>query len=175
MADFSNRAYLFKNGKAVASNVVKGTLSPRVTVHKRAVEPHYERYGKVTYIISVSNGTEAVKAVTLSDDLGGSVGASPLSYINGTAAIFIGGERQSIAPDATSPALVFGGIELPAGAVATIVYQARVSFCAGDTITNAVTLTGDGIETPLVAANTITRDKRINGGEPPFTYSVKDI
>lgn len=174
MGDFSNRAYLFWSGNVTASNVVRGTLLPRVSVFKSAVEPHYEICGKVTYVISIVNGTNAPKTVTLSDDLGGVGCVSPLSYIDGTAAIFIGGARRQIVPEVTSPVLIFGGIELPAGATAIIVYQARVSACAGDAITNTVTVTGDGIERSLVATHTITRFKKINGGEPPFTYLICD-
>lgn len=175
MADFSNRAYLFWGEKSVASNIVRGTLSPRVSVFKSAIEPHYEICGKVTYVISIVNCTNAPKTVAFSDDLGAAGGVSPLSYIEGTTAIFIGGARRQIVPEVTSPVLIFGGIIVPAGATAVVVYQARVSACAGDAITNTVTVTGDGIERPLVATHTITRFKRINGGEPPFTYLICDI
>lgn len=176
MGDFSNRAYLFWGGNVTASNVVRGTLLPRVSVFKSAVEPHYEICGKVTYVISIVNGTGAPKTVTLSDDLGGAGGVSPLSYIDGTAAIFIGGVRRQIVPEVTSPVLIFGGIIVPAGATAVVVYQARVSSCAGDAITNTATVTGDGIERPLVAAHTITRGEatRKCANEKKYTYSLRD-
>lgn len=176
MGDFSNRAYLSWSGKTVASNVVTGTFAPRVTVGKSAVEQHFERGDRITYMVSVANGTSEAKAPTLTDDLGAAGNFSPLSYIDGTAAAFTNGRRTVISPIKTAPPLVFPGLYVPAGTIVTVVYQVRVSACAGDAITNTATVTGGGIIAPVVASHTITRSlKKENGGFPPFTYSIKNF
>ena len=174
MASFSNRAVLRYGGKVARSNVVFGVIAPRVTVSKTPVEQSCERGGKITYIINVINETGAPKTLTLTDDLGTAGGASPLFYIDGTAAVFIGGRQAEVYPTETSPALVIEGLSVPAGAVATVVYQVRVSPCAGEKITNTATVAGVDLESPIVASHTILRaEKSENGGRPPLTYSIK--
>jgi len=174
MASFSNRAVLRYGGIKVASNTVFGVIAPRVTVSKTAVEQSYERGGKITYILSIINETSAPKVLTLTDDLGAAGGASPLFYIDGTAAVFIDGVRAEITPTKTSSALVLTDLSVPAGAVATVAYQVRVSQCADGKITNTATITCSDLLSPIVASHTISRtEKSENGGCPPFTYSIK--
>ena len=176
MGSFSNRAYLFWNNKTAASNVVKGVIAPRVVMSKTAVEQNYERGGKITYIINIINETVAPKTVTLTDDLGAAGGASPLSYIDGTAAVFIGGRQASVSPTETSPALVFDVIAVPAGAVATVVYQARVSACAVGEIKNTATLFVSGSDI-ISAACVINESSNVRDNilSHKYTYSVNDV
>lgn len=174
MASFSNRAVLRYGGRKVASNTVFGVIAPRVTACKSSVEERYERGGKITYILSIINETSAPKVLTLTDDLGAAGGASPLFYIDCTAAVFIDGVRAEITPTETSPALMLAGLSIPAGDVATVAYQVRVSQCADGEITNTATITCSDLSSPIVASHTISSaEKSKNGGCPPFTYSIK--
>ena len=54
------------------------------------------------------------------------------------------------------------GINVPAGGDAVLVYQAQANEfappAAGGTIDNTVTVTGDGINTPVTATETVTAD-----------------
>ena len=58
------------------------------------------------------------------------------------------------------PPLVVSGLTIPAGGNLALVYQARVNAfadpAAGSTIVNTVTVTGEGISTPITATETVT-------------------
>lgn len=176
MVSFSNRAYLFWNNKTAKSNIVKGMIAPRIVINKTAVEQSYSRCGKITYIINVINPTPETARVTLTDDLGAAGGASPLSFIDGTAAVFIDGVRAAVAPTETSPSLAFPNLSVPAGAVATIVYQARVSACADGEIKNTATLSRAGSD-PIFATCVIGPSSSAQSRNYPhkYTYSILDI
>ena len=83
-----------------------------------------------------------------------------LTYVDGSAALFIGGVVQPAPAVVAGPPLVLSGITIPAGADAVIVYQARANEyanpAAGSTIVNTVTATGDGLGTAATATETVS-------------------
>jgi uncharacterized repeat protein (TIGR01451 family) len=105
----------------------------------------------------------------LTDDLGaypfGTGTLVPLTYVGGSAAYFVNGVYVG-APTilGTSP-LVISGLSLPAGANATVVYQATVNEFAplglGSEIVNTVTVSDGGI-TPTSASATVIADAAPN-------------
>ena len=65
------------------------------------------------------------------------------------------------APAVTAgPPLVISGLSIPGGSDAVLVYQARANEFAdpatGGTINNTVTVTGDGLNAPITATETVT-------------------
>ena len=99
----------------------------------------------------------------LTDDLGGyAFGAEtlyPLTYVDGSATLFINGVLQAAPAVTAGPPLVFGDITVPAGGDTVIVYQARANAYAnpavGGAIDNTVTVTGDGLSAPITATETV--------------------
>ena len=164
MAIFSNQATLTYNGNTTNSNIAYGEILDVVVATKTAVEGTYSPGMLVTYVVTLRNtGTTTLTNLIVTDDLGGydfnGTTVYPLTYETGTAALFIGGVPQAAPAVTAGPPLVFSGISIPAGTDAVLVYQARVtSFAnpaAGGTIVNTVTITGDGISTPITATETI--------------------
>ncbi len=164
MASFTNQAHLSYNGRSVASNVVTGQMLSPLTLTKTAVVDTYAPTDTVTYVITIVNcGATAYTDLTLTDDLGayaaGGQTVYPLSYTPDSAAWFINGTRQAD-PTASGAPLVISGLSVPAGGNAVILYEAATTDAAplaeGSEITNAVTLTGSGIGTPLTAQATVT-------------------
>lgn len=164
MASFTNQAHLSYNGRSVASNVVTGQMLSPLTLTKTAVVETYAPTDTVTYVITIVNsGATAYTDLTLTDDLGayaaGGQTVYPLSYTPDSAVWFINGTRQAD-PTASGAPLVISGLSVPAGGNAVILYEAATTDAAplaeGSEITNAVTLTGSGIGTPLTAQATVT-------------------
>lgn len=164
MASFTNQAHLSYNGRSVASNVVTGQMLSPLTLTKTAVVDTYAPTDTVTYVITIVNsGATAYTDLTLTDDLGayaaGGQTVYPLSYTPDSAVWFINGTRQAD-PTASGAPLVISGLSVPAGGNAVILYEAATTDAAplaeGSEITNAVTLTGSGIGTPLTAQATVT-------------------
>ncbi len=132
---------------------------------KTAVEGSYVPGGRVTYVVTLRNTSgSALNGVTVTDDLGGyTLGGNtvyPLSYVNGTATLFIDDVPQAAPTVVAGPPLVFSGISIPADGDAVLVYQADVTAfappTADSTIVNTVTVTGDGITTPITATEAVT-------------------
>lgn len=170
MASFTNQAHLSYNGRSVASNVVTGQMLSPLTLTKTAVVDTYAPTDTVTYVITIVNcGATAYTDLTLTDDLGsyaaGGQTVYPLSYTPDSAAWFINGTRQAD-PTASGAPLVISGLSVPAGGNAVILYEAATTDAAplaeGSEITNTVTLTGDGIGTPLTAQATVTVEAQAN-------------
>lgn len=170
MASFTNQAHLSYNGRSVASNVVTGQMLSPLTLTKTAVVDTYAPTDTVTYVITIVNsGATAYTDLTLTDDLGayaaGGQTVYPLSYTPDSAVWFINGTRQAD-PTASGAPLVISGLSVPAGGNAVILYEAATTDAAplaeGCEITNAVTLTGSGIGTPLTAQATVTVEAQAN-------------
>ena len=164
MAIFSNQATLTYNGNTTNSNIAYGEILDVVVATKTAVEGAYAPGMLVTYVVTLRNtGTTTLTNLIVTDDLGGydfnGTTVYPLTYETGTAALFIGGVPQAAPAVTAGPPLVFSNISIPAGTDAVLIYQARVnSFAdpaAGGTIVNTVTITGDGVSTPITATETI--------------------
>lgn len=169
MAQFTNQAQLSYNNETVTSNVVVGQLREVLSATKTAVNGSYRTGETVTYAVNLINsGTAAVTGLTLTDDLGAyspETGTTyvPLTYVDGTVRYFINGVQQTAPTVTAGNSLVLAGITVPAGGNTTILYDALVNGYANPTatgsLTNTVTVTGDGI-TPLTATATLPSDVR---------------
>ena len=164
MAIFSNQATLTYNGSSTNSNVVYGEILDVLVATKTAVEGTYTPGQIVTYVVTLRNtGTGVLTGLTVTDDLGGYVfnGTTvyPLTYVDGSAALFTNGVPQPAPAVTAGPPLVFTGISVPAGGDAVLVYQAQANTFAdpapGGTVVNTVTVTGDGLNAPVTATETV--------------------
>ena len=175
MAIFSNQATLTYNGNTTNSNIAYGELLDVVEATKTSIEGTYAPGDLVTYAVTLRNtGIAPLTGLTVTDDLGGyTFGATtlyPLTYEAGSVALFVGGTPQAAPTVTPGPPLVFSGITIPAGSDAVLVYQARANAyanpAAGGTIVNTITVTGDGISTPITASETVSAVS-----EPALTIS----
>ena len=164
MAAFYNTATLSYRDTSTNSNTVEGQLVQVLAAEKTAVLPTYGSSNTVTYIVSIRNsGAAAYTGLTVTDDLGGYAFAGetrvPLTYVEGSLKYYSNGTLQP-APAVTAGApLVIGGITVPAGGNALLIYEAEPNGyappAAGGTITNTASITGDGLTTPLTAQATV--------------------
>lgn len=165
MAQFTNQAQLSYNNVVVNSNVVVGEILEVVSGEKTAVVDTYYADGTVTYVISIVNtGATPITNLTVSDDLGaytfGTNTLTPLTYITGSAQLFINGVLQAAPAVVAGPPLVVSGITLPADSDLVLVYSVTVNDYAplgvGDSVVNTATITGNGISTPIEVTETVT-------------------
>ena len=165
MAIFSNQATLTYNGSSTNSNIAYGEILDVLVATKTAVEGSYTPDQIVTYVVTLRNtGNAALTGLTVTDDLGGylfnGTTVYPLTYEDGSVAMFTNGVPQAASAVVAGPPLVITGITVPAGGDVVLVYQARVNAYAnpeaGGTIVNTVTVTGDGLSAPITATETIT-------------------
>ena len=165
MAIFSNQATLTYNGNTTNSNIAYGEILDVLVATKTAVEGTYTPGEVVTYVVTLRNtGNTALTGITVTDDLGGYVfeGTTvyPLTYEAGSATLFVNGVPQAAPAVTAGPPLVVSGLTIPAGGDLVLVYQATANEfadpAAGGTIVNTVTVTGDGISTPITATETVT-------------------
>lgn len=165
MAIFSNQATLTYNGSSTNSNIAYGEILDVLAATKTAIEGSYTAGQLVTYAVTLRNtGTSALTGLTVADDLGGYIfnGTTvyPLTYEDGSAALFANGVPQAAPTVVAGPPLVFSGIVVPAGGDVVLVYQARANAYASPTadgsIVNLVTVTGDGLSAPVTATETVT-------------------
>lgn len=167
MAIFSNQATLTYNGTRTNSNIAYGEILDVLTATKTAIEDGYTPGQLVTYVVTLRNtGTSTLTALTLSDDLGGytfdGTTVYPLTYEEGSAELFVNGVPQGAPVVIAGPPLVVTGVNIPANGDAVLVYQARANEfanpAAGGEIVNTVTITGDGINAPITATETVAAD-----------------
>ena len=178
MAIFSNQATLTVNGNATNSNIAYGEILDVLAATKTAVEGTYTPGELVTYVVTLRNtGAATLTGLTVTDDLGGySFGGNtvyPLTYEDGSATLFVNGVPQAAPAVTAGPPLVVTGINIPGNGDAVLVYQARANAfadpAAGGTIDNTVTVTGDGLSTPITATETVTA---ATGPELTITKSI---
>ena len=164
MATFTNQATLSYQNMTVLSNVVSGELLEALSVTKTAALPTYGSGESVTYIVSLVNtGGTTLTGLSVTDDLGaypfGTGTLTPLDYLEGSIKYYVNGTLQS-APTITADPLTFGGITVPAGGDAVLVYLARANayapLGAAGEILNTVTVSGAGLPTPITASETVT-------------------
>ena len=169
MAIFSNQATLTYNGSSTNSNIAYGEILDVLVATKTAVEGSYLPGQLVTYVVTLRNtGNAALTGLVVTDDLGGYVfnGTTvyPLTYEDGSAALFTNGVPQAAPTVTAGPPLVISDIIVPAGGDVVIVYQAMANAFAdpavGGTIDNTVTVTGDGLSAPITATETVTAETR---------------
>ena len=165
MAIFSNVATLTYNGSSTNSNVAYGEILDVLAVSKTSVEGTYTPGTLVTYVVTLRNtGTATLTGLTVTDNLGGyDLGGTtvyPLTYQDGSVALFVDGVEQPAPAVVAGPPLVISGINLPGGSDAVLVYQARANVYAdpeaGGEIVNTVTVTGAGLGTPATDTATVT-------------------
>ncbi len=165
MATFFNQATLRFQGQVTNSNTTTGEILDVLGATKTALSQDYGTQDAVAYAISlVNSGATPFTDVSLTDDLGayevGGTTVYPLEYIDGSLKLFINGVLQTTAPTVTQgPPLTISGINVPVGANALIVYEARTNeyapLTAGSTITNNLTGAGNGICGNIASAATL--------------------
>ena len=164
MAVFQNQASLRYRGFTTQSNIVTGELTDSAAFAKTAVSQDYTPGGRIAYVLSLNNdGTEDMTGLTVTDDLGaGPAEKQPqyaLSYVENSLLFYLNGVPQPAGALTVNPGppLTVSGLDLPAGANALLVYEARVTPYAplgeGAEITNTAALTGGA--TVLTAAATV--------------------
>jgi len=165
MAIFSNQATLTYNGNSTNSNIAYGEILDVLEVTKTAVEGSYAPGELVTYVVTLRNtGNVTFTGLTVTDDLGGyefnGENVYPLTYEGGSATLFVDGVPQAAPAVTAGPPLVISGINVPAGGDAVLVYQARANTYADPavdgTIDNTVIVTGNGLNVPATATETVT-------------------
>ena len=163
MATFTNRATLTFNGGSTNSNTVTGELVEVLTATKTAIPQTYRPGDRVTYVVTLVNtGTVALTGLTVQDNLGAytpdAVTLYPLTYES--ALFYQNGVLQPTPAVTPGPPLSFGNVSVPAGGNATLVYDVIVNEYAsplsGGTVENTVTVTGDGLASPVTATEIIT-------------------
>lgn len=171
MAIFSNQATLTYNGNTTNSNIAYGEILDVLAVTKTAVEGSYTPGDTVTYVVTLRNtGTAALTGLTVTDNLGGydfgGTTVYPLTYADGSVAMFTNGVPQADPATVAGPPLVISGISVPAGGDVVLVYQAEANAYAnpavGGTIDNTVTVTGDGLSAPITATEEVTANSAPN-------------
>ena len=165
MASFTNQARLTYNNTVANSNVAVGEIIEVLSATKTALPDEYTQNGNVTFVVNIVNsGDSAYNGLSLADNLGAYVIGTetyyPLTYVDGNVLYFVNGVPQATPVVTVADGFVtFTGINVPANGNATIVYDTVTNAFApvglGDTITNTVTVTGDGV-TPFTAETVIT-------------------
>jgi len=161
MAIFTNQATLSYNNTVTNSNIATGEILEVLSASKTAVSESYSAGGDVTYVISILNsGPTPLSAIQVEDNLGAYTVENetfvPLSYLDGSARLFINGVLQG-APNVTQgESLIVSGINIPAGGNAILLYEASINSFAplseGSVITNTAEISGNGITTPIRAS-----------------------
>ena len=171
MAIFSNQATLTYNGNSTNSNIAYGEILDVLVATKTAVEGTYTPGELVTYVVTLRNtGTAALTGLTVTDNLGGydfgGTTVYPLTYEDSSITMFTNGVPQPAPTVTAGPPLVITGITVPAGGDVVLVYQARANEFANpaaeSTIVNTVTITGDGLNAPITATETVTAESAPN-------------
>ncbi|MBO4217388.1 MAG: hypothetical protein J5940_05555 [Clostridia bacterium] len=164
MATFYNQATLTYSGGTVSSNVTSGELLEVLTVTKTAVVEEYTQGSDITYAVNIKNsGSIAYTGLTLTDDLGayqfGETTLQPLDCVDGSVKYFVDGVLQPAPAVTAGPPLAIGGISVPAGSTATVLYTATANDYApmseAASITNTVTVGGGGVS-DISASATVT-------------------
>ena len=175
MAIFTNQATLTYNGNTTNSNIAYGEIVDVLVATKTAVEGNYTPGQLVTYVVTLRNtGNAPLTGLVVTDNLGGydfnGATVYPLTYEDGSVALFTDGVPQAAPTVVAGPPLVFSNITVPAGGDEVIVYQAQANAFAnpavGGTIDNTVTVTGDGLSAPITATETVGA-----AAEPMLTIS----
>ena len=120
MAIFSNQATLTYNGSSTNSNLAYGEILDVLAATKTAIEGSYTPGAPVTYVVTLRNtGNAPLTGLTVTDDLGGYLfngqTVYPLTYVDGTAALFADGVPQAAPAVTAGPPLTVTGITVPAG------------------------------------------------------------
>ena len=165
MAVITNVASLTYSGGTVVSNVTQGELLTTLSVTKTATSTTYVPGERIVYAINLVNtGTAALTDLTVTDDLGAfdynGTTLTPLTYVPDSVRYFVNGTPETAGAVTAGPPLTLGGVTVPAGGNVTLLYTAipneYAPLAEGSTITNDVTVTGDGISCPASASETVS-------------------
>lgn len=171
MAIFYNQATLSYRGLTTTSNTTVGEITEAVSAVKTALIDTYSAGDTITYVISlVNNDAVNQTGLTVTDDLGaytiGSTSAVPLSYVDGSVKYFVNGVLSTPPTVTAGTNLVFGGLNIPAGGSAVLVYETTATNSAplgeGGVITNTAVITGTGLSTPISTSETINAVEESN-------------
>ncbi len=198
MAIFYNQANLSYSGGNTNSNIVTGEIVEVLTATKTAVTDEYGAGDTLSYIVSILNsGTTPFTGLTVTDNLGeyelSGEEYEPLTYIEDSVKYYQNGVLQATPSVTDVSPLVITGITVPAGGNAMLIYSVRVNdrapLDADGEIENTVTVTGNGITTPIQATETVeTRDEPLltitkgispttvtDNGELTYTLTIQNI
>ncbi|MBR5773323.1 MAG: hypothetical protein IKY44_00590 [Clostridia bacterium] len=172
MATFTNQAQLAYNNTVINSNVAVGEVVGELTVTKTAIGDTYGRSDNVSYAISITNSSAApLNNVTVTDNLGAyTVGTEtyyPLSYVDGTARLFVNGVPTGGLVVTPGTPIEFSGITIPVGGNAIIIYETSV--------TEFAPLDVDGSITNTVTVNTEQASETITTEQAPDLAITKNI
>lgn len=163
MATFTNVATLSYNGTVVNSNVTTGEIQQTLAATKHSLANSYKQGDTLTYIVNIVNtGNTAFTNLTLTDNLGGYTYGTgtvyPLAY-GGDIRYYINGALQTAPAVTAGPPMTITGINVPANSEVQIVYNAIATAYAPlnieGSITNSISITGDGITEPIAATETV--------------------
>ena len=180
MATFTNQALLTYNNTRTLSNVTTGVITESLSLQKSSLQSEYTATERITYVLSIQNsGTADYTDLTVNDDLGGFVPAGltqtvyPLTYDADSAALYVNGVKQTAPTVLTEEPLSFGGVSVPAGQSAVLMYTAQANGSAplsqGSTIVNTATVSGAGLAEPLTSSYTL------NVSEAPYLTVEKTL
>ena len=166
MATFTNQALLTYNNTRTLSNVTTGTIAESLTAQKSSLQSSYAAGDRITYVLSLQNsGAAAQSGLTVTDDLGAFTPSGekqavfPLTYDEGSAALFVDGVKQTAPAVQSAEPLTFTGISVPAGGSAVLIYSAQINAYAplgsGSAVTNTATVSGDGLAEPVESSFTL--------------------
>lgn len=176
MATFFNQATLSYRRGVVNSNITQGELLAVLSVTKTAIVGEYSRNSHITYAVNIINsGNTSFTGISVKDTLGSySVNGDmvkPLDYIQGSIKYFINGVLQTAPTVSVGSCLVFSCINIPANAVATLIYTVQVNRFAplseGALIENTV-IVGCG-------TNSVVATETVNASENPELLIVKSL
>jgi len=167
MATFYNQAQLSYNGQITNSNITEGELLEQLTLTKTSVSGSYGVNDTVAFAVNLVNtGSTALTSLTLTDNLGayavGTGSVVPLDYVDGSLSFYLNGTLETAPTVEAGPPLTVSGINIPAGANALFLYEARTNSFAptaeGASITNTVTATGGGLAEALSSSAVINAE-----------------
>ncbi len=100
MPTFQNNATLTFNGRSIQSNTVTGEISDLLTGSKTAPVTLYRQGDRITYVVNLVNAQDTAQTnLTVTDNLGtytfGTGTVTPLTYLDGSAALFVNGTPQA--------------------------------------------------------------------------------
>lgn len=165
MAQFTNQAKLSYNGIVLNSNVAVGEIREVLSAEKTATASGYSPGENITYIISIVNsGAVPYTGISVADNMGeytlpSGAAVYPLTYVDGSVRYYVGGVLQPSPSVTVENTVTFGGIGIPAGGNAILVYEAVPNSFAplaeASAITNTATVCGPGAITTVSVSSTL--------------------
>lgn len=150
---------------SVLSNIATATLTQALTASKTSLSTVYRAGDRVTFVVSLNHaGSSALSNVRVVDDLGaytvGTLRVVPYDFVP-TALLFVNGiSGGTLMPTTTDNGIIFTIPTMPASSNAQILYQVTVNDTAprmtGETITNTVTISADGMTEAVTASDTLS-------------------